>query len=279
MLEDDPISTPGAARCSRIEGGIELDAAIMDGRDRAAGAVAGVTRHSNPFGLARAVMEHSPHVFLAGEGAEQFAREQGSSRSSPAGSRPERRRSSRNSARRRRAVRRRPEVRHGRRGRPRRRPGRGGDLDRRPDRQALGPDRRFAGDRRRDLRRRPRLRRLGHRSRRIFHPRRCRPCHRDRVRSATRGSSRRPTRRWPSRRLGGDGGVIVGRTSGKACSASTRPECIAAWPPGRPHGRPLWRRKRMIRRLILVLLHRARALARSSPGGNMAMRRWRRSPG
>jgi beta-aspartyl-peptidase (threonine type) len=49
----------------------------MDGRTRAAGAVAAATTTKNPIRLARAVMEKSPHVFLAGEGANRFSREQG----------------------------------------------------------------------------------------------------------------------------------------------------------------------------------------------------------
>ncbi|HEY7805746.1 MAG TPA: isoaspartyl peptidase/L-asparaginase [Croceibacterium sp.] len=77
LLEDDPLFNAGRGATFTFEGGIELDAAIMDGRDRAAGAVAAVTTVRNPLLLARAVMEHSPHVFLAGAGAEQFAREQG----------------------------------------------------------------------------------------------------------------------------------------------------------------------------------------------------------
>jgi len=52
----------------------ELDASIMDGRDRNAGAVAGVTTVKNPIKLARSVMEKSPHVMLQAEGAEDFAR-------------------------------------------------------------------------------------------------------------------------------------------------------------------------------------------------------------
>jgi beta-aspartyl-peptidase (threonine type) len=77
LLEDDPHFNAGRGATFTFEGKIELDAAIMDGRTRAAGAVAGVTRERNPILLARAVMEHSPHVFLAGAGAERFAREQG----------------------------------------------------------------------------------------------------------------------------------------------------------------------------------------------------------
>src|SRR5262249_50709808 len=59
------------------EGKAELDASIMDGRDKKAGAVACVTRIKNPISAARAVMEKSPHVFLIATGAEAFAREQG----------------------------------------------------------------------------------------------------------------------------------------------------------------------------------------------------------
>jgi len=63
---------------------VELDAAIMNGRDRSAGAVAGVTRTRNPVSLARAVMERSPHVLLAGAGADAFAAEQGMEAADPA---------------------------------------------------------------------------------------------------------------------------------------------------------------------------------------------------
>lgn len=54
-----------------------MDAAIMDGRDRAAGAVAGVRNIKNPIMLAREVMLHSGHVFLSGPGAGEFALQQG----------------------------------------------------------------------------------------------------------------------------------------------------------------------------------------------------------
>src|SRR5690348_6117825 len=77
LLEDDPHFNAGRGATFTFDGKFELDAAIMDGRSRAAGAVAGVTRERNPVLIARAVMEHSPHVFLAGVGAERFAREQG----------------------------------------------------------------------------------------------------------------------------------------------------------------------------------------------------------
>lgn len=61
----------------------ELDASVMDGRERAAGAVAGVTRVRNPVLAARAVMERSGHVMLIGPAADQFAFEQGLERVEP----------------------------------------------------------------------------------------------------------------------------------------------------------------------------------------------------
>jgi beta-aspartyl-peptidase (threonine type) len=73
VLEDDPHFNAGRGAAYGLDGRIELDAAIMDGRTRAAGAVAGVTRPKNPVALARSVMEASPHVFLAGAGADAFA--------------------------------------------------------------------------------------------------------------------------------------------------------------------------------------------------------------
>jgi beta-aspartyl-peptidase (threonine type) len=77
VLEDDPNFNAGRGAVFTYEGTHELDASIMDGRNRAAGAVAGVTATRNPIGLARAVMEKSPHVLLAGEGADLFSKEQG----------------------------------------------------------------------------------------------------------------------------------------------------------------------------------------------------------
>ncbi|MBA3668095.1 MAG: isoaspartyl peptidase/L-asparaginase [Sphingomonas sp.] len=77
VLEDDPSFNAGRGSVLNAEGIAELDAAIMDGRDRSAGAVAGLRTIRCPVTAARAVMEHSPHVLLTYDGAEVFAREQG----------------------------------------------------------------------------------------------------------------------------------------------------------------------------------------------------------
>jgi beta-aspartyl-peptidase (threonine type) len=74
-LEDHPHFNAGRGSVFTYQGTIEMDAAIMDGRNRDAGAVAGATATRNPISLARAVMEKSPHVFLSREGADQFSRE------------------------------------------------------------------------------------------------------------------------------------------------------------------------------------------------------------
>jgi beta-aspartyl-peptidase (threonine type) len=74
-LEDDPHFNAGRGSVFTYQGTIEMDAAIMDGRNRDAGAVAGATATRNPISLARAVMEKSPHVFLSREGADQFSRD------------------------------------------------------------------------------------------------------------------------------------------------------------------------------------------------------------
>lgn len=76
VLEDDPHFNAGRGAVFTAEGRNELDASIMEGSTRRAGAVAGVTRTKNPISLARAVMEQSPHVMLAGDGADRFAVEQ-----------------------------------------------------------------------------------------------------------------------------------------------------------------------------------------------------------
>lgn len=77
VLEDDPNFNAGKGAVFTYDGKNELDAAIMDGRTRAAGAVAGVTRSKNPVSLARKVMEASDHVMLSGAGADAFAKEKG----------------------------------------------------------------------------------------------------------------------------------------------------------------------------------------------------------
>jgi beta-aspartyl-peptidase (threonine type) len=73
VLEDHPLFNAGRGGALTAEGGIELDAAVMDGRTRAAGAVACVRSVANPVRAARLVLERSPHVLLAGPGAEAFA--------------------------------------------------------------------------------------------------------------------------------------------------------------------------------------------------------------
>ncbi|CAN5144865.1 isoaspartyl peptidase/L-asparaginase [soil metagenome] len=93
VLEDDPHFNAGRGAVFTHEGRNELDAAIMDGADRAAGAVTGVVRTRNPVSLARAVMEKTPHVLLSREGADGFSLEQGLEQVDPAWfALPERRR-------------------------------------------------------------------------------------------------------------------------------------------------------------------------------------------
>ncbi len=75
-LEDDPHFNAGRGAVLTFEGAISLDAAIMDGRDRRAGSVAGVSATRNPVSLARRVMTDTPHVMLSGVGADQFSTEQ-----------------------------------------------------------------------------------------------------------------------------------------------------------------------------------------------------------
>lgn len=73
VLEDSPLFNAGKGAVYTFDETHELDASIMQGQDRNAGAIAGVTTIKNPILLARAVMEQSEHVMLAGAGAERFA--------------------------------------------------------------------------------------------------------------------------------------------------------------------------------------------------------------
>ncbi len=76
-LEDDPLFNAGRGAALTRDGAAELDAAIMEGRQQRAGAVAAVRHVRNPIELARRVMEKSRHVLLVGAGAEEFALEEG----------------------------------------------------------------------------------------------------------------------------------------------------------------------------------------------------------
>jgi L-asparaginase / beta-aspartyl-peptidase len=77
LLEDNPLFNAGRGSVFTLDGHNELDASIMEGAALKAGAVCGLTRIRNPVELARAVMERSEHVMLAGAGAEEFASSQG----------------------------------------------------------------------------------------------------------------------------------------------------------------------------------------------------------
>lgn len=83
-LENDAHFNAGHGAVFTYEGINELDASIMDGATRRAGAVTGARHTRNPVLLARAVMEHSPHVMLSRDGADQFSREQGLDQVEPA---------------------------------------------------------------------------------------------------------------------------------------------------------------------------------------------------
>ena len=76
-LEDDPLFNAGRGAVFTSAGTQEMDAAVMEGREHRAGAVAGICGPKNPVLAARAVMEHSPHVLLIGEGALAFCHAQG----------------------------------------------------------------------------------------------------------------------------------------------------------------------------------------------------------
>jgi beta-aspartyl-peptidase (threonine type) len=77
IMEDDPLFNAGRGAVFTSEGKNELDAAVMDGATLKAGAVAGVTRTRHPISLARAIMERTPHVMIAGAGADALGKELG----------------------------------------------------------------------------------------------------------------------------------------------------------------------------------------------------------
>ncbi|HEY2603186.1 MAG TPA: isoaspartyl peptidase/L-asparaginase [Thermoleophilaceae bacterium] len=76
-LEDCPLFNAGRGSVLTSDGVVEMDAALMSGADLSAGAAAAVTRVRHPIALARAVLESTPHVLLAGVGAELLAEERG----------------------------------------------------------------------------------------------------------------------------------------------------------------------------------------------------------
>ncbi|EMS66458.1 putative isoaspartyl peptidase/L-asparaginase 2 [Triticum urartu] len=76
-LETDPCFNSGRGSALTRAGTVEMEASIMDGHGRRCGAVSGVSTVRNPVSLARRVMDKSPHSYLAFDGAEDFAREQG----------------------------------------------------------------------------------------------------------------------------------------------------------------------------------------------------------
>lgn len=73
-LEDNPLFNAGRGAVFTNEGKNEMDASLMNGKDLAAGGVAGVTHIKNPISLARGVMDKSDHVLLTGAGAIEFAK-------------------------------------------------------------------------------------------------------------------------------------------------------------------------------------------------------------
>jgi beta-aspartyl-peptidase (threonine type) len=76
-LEDCALFNAGRGSVLNAEGYVEMDAAVMDGASRQAGACAGITRVRHPVSLARAILEKTPHVLLVGEGAVRYAADAG----------------------------------------------------------------------------------------------------------------------------------------------------------------------------------------------------------
>jgi beta-aspartyl-peptidase (threonine type) len=77
VLEEDSCFNAGRGSVLTASGCIELDAAIMDGQNREAGAVSGLRTTRAPISLARMLLDQGPHVFLSGHGADEFARDNG----------------------------------------------------------------------------------------------------------------------------------------------------------------------------------------------------------
>jgi L-asparaginase / beta-aspartyl-peptidase len=77
VLEDDPVFDAGFGSHLNLDGRVECDAIVMDGRTLRAGAACTLQRVKNPILVARKILEHCPHMMLAGEGAERFAVESG----------------------------------------------------------------------------------------------------------------------------------------------------------------------------------------------------------
>jgi L-asparaginase / beta-aspartyl-peptidase len=77
VLEDEPVFDAGYGSHLNLDGRVECDAIVMDGKTLRAGAAAALQRIKNPIRLARKILERSPHMMLVAEGAERFAKEQG----------------------------------------------------------------------------------------------------------------------------------------------------------------------------------------------------------
>jgi beta-aspartyl-peptidase (threonine type) len=84
VLEDEPVFDAGFGSHLNLDGRVECDAIVMNGATLRAGAVAALQRVRNPIRLARAVLEHCPHMMLVGEGAERFAKDNGFALCNPA---------------------------------------------------------------------------------------------------------------------------------------------------------------------------------------------------
>jgi len=84
VLEDEPVFDAGFGSHLNLDGHVECDAIVMNGATLRAGAVAALQRVRNPIRLARAVLEHCPHMMLVAEGAERFAKDNGIALCDPA---------------------------------------------------------------------------------------------------------------------------------------------------------------------------------------------------